>query len=137
MTWAAIVYGIGLCVGMIPTTITPSLFLLPFVALAGSVLLTLPQALAFTLAPAGGQGAAAGLVDVSRGLGLVLGPLVVGAAVSGSSSFFTATHGYAAMWPVIGLAVLLSVPLLRRLDPSVSTAVSLGGTRSPVSSSSP
>ena len=137
MTWAAIIYGLGLCVGMIPTTITPSLVLLPFVALAGAVLLTLPQALAFTLAPAGGQGAAAGLVDVSRGLGLVLGPLVVGVAVSGSSSVLSATHGYAAMWPVIGLAVLFSVPLLRRLDPAVSTVVSLGGTRSPASSSSP
>src|SRR3954469_3889510 len=99
MTWSAIVYGLGLCVGMIPTTLTPLLVMLPFVALAGAVLLTLPQALAFTLAPAGGQGAAAGLVDVSRGLGLVLGPLVVGVAVSGSSSVLTATHGYAAMWP--------------------------------------
>lgn len=116
MTWASIAYGIGLCAGMIPTTITPGLILLPFVALAGAVLLTLPQALAFTLAPSGSQGAAAGLVDVSRGLGLVLGPLVVGAAVSGSSRVFTATHGYAAMWPVIGLAVLASVPLLRRLQ---------------------
>ena len=137
MTWSAIVYGIGLCVGMIPTTITPSLVLLPFVALAGAVLLTLPQALAFTLAPSGGQGAAAGLVDVSRGLGLVLGPLVVGVAVAGSSSFLSGTHGYAAMWPVIGIAVLLSVPLLRRLEPAVSTAVSLGGRRSPAPSSSP
>ncbi len=116
MTWSAIAYGIGLCAGMIPTTLTPGLVLLPAVALAGSVLLTLPQALAFTLAPDGAQGAAAGLVDLSRGLGLVLGPLAVGAAVSGSGSLLSSTHGYAAMWPVIGLAVLFSVPLLRLLD---------------------
>jgi hypothetical protein len=44
------------------------------VALAGSVLLTLPQALAFTLAPRGSEGAAAGLQDFSRGIGVVLGP---------------------------------------------------------------
>jgi MFS family permease len=137
MTWSAIVYGLGLCVGMIPTTLTPLLVMLPFVALAGAVLLTLPQALAFTLAPAGGQGAAAGLVDVSRGLGLVLGPLVVGFAVSSSTSILASTHGYAAMWPVIGSAVLLSVPLLRQLDASVSTAVSSAGTRSHASSSTP
>jgi MFS family permease len=119
MTWAAILYGIGLCIGSIPTTLTPSLVMLPFVALAGAVLLTLPPALAFTLAPEGGVGAAAGLIDVSRGLGLVFGPLVVGFAVDRtSSSLFEATHGYAAMWPVIGLAVLLSVPLLRSLDNS-------------------
>jgi maltose/moltooligosaccharide transporter len=117
MTWAAILYGVGLCLGSIPTTLTPSLFMLPFVALAGAVLLTLPQALAFTLAPHGGVGAAAGLIDVSRGLGLVFGPLVVGFAVDRTSgSIFDATHGYAAMFPVIGLAVLASVPLLRRLD---------------------
>ena len=70
---------------------------------AGAVLLTLPQALAFTLAPEGALGATAGLIDVSRGLGLVLGPLIVGFAVSSSStSLFESTHGYAAMWPVIG-----------------------------------
>jgi MFS family permease len=133
MTWSAIVYGIGLCIGSIPTTITPSVILLPFVALAGAVLLTLPQALAFTLAPEGGQGAAAGLLDVSRGLGLVLGPLVVGFAVDRSTSLFSATHGYAAMWPVIGLAVLISVPLLRRLEPQGSVETrSATGLRAPV-----
>jgi hypothetical protein len=125
MTRAAIVYGLGLCVGCIPTTITPSLILLPFAALAGALLLTLPQALAFTLAPEGALGATAGLIDVSRGLGLVLGPLIVGFAVSTSStSLFEATHGYAAMWPVIGVAVLLSVPLLRRIETQGNVATS-------------
>jgi MFS family permease len=119
MTWSAIVFGIGLCYGSIPTTLTPLLIALPVVALAGAILLTLPPALAFTLAPRGGEGAAAGIIDVSRGVGVVLGPVAVGAAVSLTPSFFSATHGYAAMWPVIGGCVLLSVPLLRRLDPAV------------------
>jgi MFS family permease len=133
MTWAALLYGVGLCIGSLPTTITPSLFLLPFVALAGAVLLTLPPALAFTLAPENGVGAAAGLIDVSRGLGLVLGPLVVGFAVDSLSSVFDATNGYAAMWPVIGVAVLLSVPLLRRLARQGSVATrSAAGLRAPV-----
>jgi hypothetical protein len=92
---------------------------LPFVALAGSILLTLPPALAFLLAPAGGEGAAAGLLDFSRGVGVVLGPLIVGAVVTGTADgWFAATHGYAAMWPVIGLAVLLTLPILRQLRPS-------------------
>jgi MFS family permease len=122
MTWSAILFGLGLCYGVVPTTIGPELAVLPFVALAGSVLLTLPQALAFTLAPDGAQGAAAGLVDFSRGIGLVLGPLLVGAAVGVSTGVFSATHGYAAMWPVIGLAVLCSVPVLRMLARSVVPA---------------
>jgi hypothetical protein len=109
---------------------------LPFVALAGSILLTLPQALAFTLAPVGGQGAAAGLVDFSRGVGVVLGPVAVGVAVSLSASFLSATSGYAAMWPVIGVVMLLSVPILRRLDPAVrqgsDVSSSAAGLRAPV-----
>jgi MFS family permease len=115
MFWAAAFFGIGLCYGVFPTTLTPMIVALPVVALAGSVLLTLPQALAFLCAPDGGQGIAAGLVDVSRGVGLVLGPIAVGAAIGSFSGVFGATHGYAAMWPVIGIANLVSLPLLYRL----------------------
>jgi MFS family permease len=115
MTWSAVLYGVGLCLGALPSTLAPELVLLPFVALAGSVLLTLPQALAFLLAPAGSEGVAAGIIDTSRGLGVVLGPLAVGYAVRYSGSLFPATHGYAAMWPVIGVATLLAVPMLRRI----------------------
>ena len=116
MTWTGVLYGVGLTAGCLPTSLGPELVLLPFVALAGSVLLTLPQALAFLVAPAGAEGVAAGLVDVSRGLGIVLGPLLVGWAVRFSGGLFSATHGYAALWPVIGVATLLAVPLLRRLE---------------------
>jgi MFS family permease len=115
MTVAAVIYGIGLCLGALPTTLGPLLVLLPLVALAGSVLLTLPQALAFLIAPQGSEGVAAGIVDVSRGAGVVLGPLLVGFAVRYSGGVFDSTHGYAAMWPVIGVATLLAVPLLRRI----------------------
>jgi Na+/melibiose symporter-like transporter len=116
MTWSGVLYGVGLTAGMLPTSLGPEVVLLPFVALAGSVLLTLPQALAFLVAPSGAEGVAAGLVDVSRGLGIVLGPLLVGWAVRFSGGLFSATHGYAALWPVIGVATLLAVPLLRRLE---------------------
>ena len=115
MTWSAIAYGIGLTAGMIPTSLGPELVLLPFVALSGSVLLSLPQALAFLVAPEGSEGVAAGLVDVSRGVGIVLGPLAVGYAVRFGDGVFPSTHGYAALWPVIGIATLLAVPFLRRL----------------------
>jgi len=116
MTWSGIAYGVGLTAGALPTSLGPELVLLPFVALAGSVLLTLPQALAFLVAPRGAEGVAAGLVDVSRGLGIVLGPLMVGWAVRFSGGLFSDTHGYAAMWPVIGIATLAAVPVLRRLE---------------------
>ena len=83
--------------------------------MSGSVLLSLPQALAFLVAPEGSEGVAAGLVDVSRGVGIVLGPLAVGYAVRFGDGVFPSTHGYAALWPVIGIATLLAVPFLRRL----------------------
>jgi MFS family permease len=113
---AALVYGVGLVAGVFPHTLAPLLIGLPVVALAGAVLMTLPQALAFTLAPTGSEGAVAGLQDFSRGLGVVLGPVAVGIAIDFSSSQLSATHGYAAMWPVIGIPVLASLIFLRKLD---------------------
>jgi predicted MFS family arabinose efflux permease len=117
MAWSAGVYGVILTAAGIPRSVTPMLVMLPAGALAGAILLTLPQALAFTIAPEHGQGAAAGLVDFSRGIGVVLGPVLVGAAVTATSSFwiFSHTHGYAMMWPVIGIPNLISLVLLRHL----------------------
>lgn len=113
MEVSAAIYGVALCIGVLPTSVTPMLILLPVGALAGAILMTLPQALAFTLAPAANEGAAAGLVDFSRGIGVVLGPVFVGAAVSGFAHTLKATHGYAIMWPVIGVPILISLVLLR------------------------
>jgi MFS family permease len=114
MRWSGLVYGVGLCWGVVPTTITPMLVIVPVAAIAGAILMTLPQALAFTVAPESSQGAAAGLVDFSRGIGVVLGPVAVGAAVGASSSFLSSTQGYAIMWPTIGVPILISLFILRR-----------------------
>jgi MFS family permease len=113
---ASLVYGAGLLVGALPRSLPPLLIGLPFVALAGSIVLTLPQALAFTLAPAGSEGAAAGLLDFSRGVGVVLGPIAVGAAIGLFQPLFQSTNGYAAMWPLIGIPVLLAALLLKPLE---------------------
>jgi MFS family permease len=112
---ACLVYGLGLVAGVFADTLLPMLIGLPVVALAGAIVMTLPQALLFTVAPTGSAGAAAGLLDFSRGLGVVLGPIVVGVAIEIFSSSLGSTHGYAAMWPVIGIPVLLSLLLLRLL----------------------
>jgi hypothetical protein len=114
---SALIYGTGLVVGVFPHTLTPLLIGLPFVALAGAIMLTLPQALAFSLAPRGSEGAAAGLQDFSRGIGVVLGPIAVGVAVGAFHGEFSSTNGYAVMWPVIGIPVLASLLFLRRLQP--------------------
>src|SRR5262245_46352125 len=112
----SLVYGTGLLVGALVHTLTPLLIGLQFVALAGAIVLTLPQALAFTLAPRGSEGAAAGLLDFSRGIGVVLGPVAVGAAIGISEPLFESTQGYGVMWPVIGVPVLLAAILLKPLE---------------------
>jgi len=123
---SSLIYGTGLVLGVLPHTLAPLLIGLPVVAFAGAVTMTLPQALAFTVAPRGSQGAAAGLLDFSRGLGVVLGPIVVGIAVEAFHGTFTSTEGYAAMWPVIGIPVLATVLLLRTLEPRAETAPASG-----------
>jgi MFS family permease len=112
----SLIYGAGLLIGVLPHSLPPLLIGLPFVALAGAIVLTLPQALAFTLAPVGSEGVAAGLQDFSRGIGVVLGPIVVGAVVGVSQPVFESTNGYASMWLVIGLPVLLAAVLLKQLE---------------------
>jgi MFS family permease len=114
---ATLIYGTGLLTGVLPHTLAPMLIGLPFVAVAGAIVMTLPQALAFTLAPPGTEGAAAGLQDFSRGVGVVLGPIAVGAAIDAFHNQFSSTHGFAAMWPVIGIPVLASLLILRTLQP--------------------
>jgi hypothetical protein len=46
----------------------------------------------------------------------VLGPIAVGATVGVSQPLFESTHGYASMWLVIGLPVLLAAFLLKPLE---------------------
>jgi MFS family permease len=123
---SSLVYGAGLVAGVFPHTLPPLLVGLPLVAFAGAITMTLPQALAFTVAPPGSQGAAAGLLDFSRGIGVVLGPILVGAAVDLFPGTFASTHGYAVMWPVIGIPVLATVLLLRTFEPQAETAPGSG-----------
>jgi ABC-type Fe3+/spermidine/putrescine transport system ATPase subunit len=59
---------------------------------------------------------------VTRGLGVVLGPIIVGVAVQAFHGTFPSTNGYAAMWPVIGIPVLATVLLLRTLEPRAEPA---------------
>ena len=105
---ATLVYGVGLVAGVLPKTLTPMLIGLPFVAVAGALLMSLSGALVFSIVPSGNEGAAAGVQDFSRGLGVVLGPIVVGVVVEEFSSVLSSTNGYAAMWPVVGIPVLAS-----------------------------
>jgi predicted MFS family arabinose efflux permease len=87
----------------------------PVVAFGGGVLMTLPFALLMPLMPSGQHGAVTGYYSVSRGLGITLGPVLAGAAISLGRPLLESTDGYAAMWGVCAVAVLASIPVLRSL----------------------
>jgi MFS family permease len=109
------VYGLGLLVAAGMTSLGPMLVALPFVAVAGAVVMTLPYGLLVSLSPPGAEGAVSGLFGFSRALGAILGPVAVGLAVDSLGPLFTATHGYGAMWVAIGVPILVSLPLLSAL----------------------
>jgi hypothetical protein len=52
----------------------------------------------------------------SRGLGVWLGPLLAGLAITLLSDVFKSNQGYQVTWGVCMIAILASLPLVRRLD---------------------
>ncbi len=110
------VYGAGLLFASTLHSIRPMLVGLPFVALAGAVLMTLPYGVLMQLTPVGAEGAVAGLFNLSRALGVILGPIVVGAAIDLAEPLFRSTHGYGAMWAVIGVPIVLSLHFLASFE---------------------
>ena len=107
------IYGIGL---LLPA-FSASPYVLPFVfggALAAVTVMTLPYALLMDLLPEGDHGSAAAVYGFSRGIGLLAGPLIAGLAIATLEPIFASSDGFAAIFPVASLAVLASLPLLRR-----------------------
>jgi MFS family permease len=114
MRWAAIVFGLGLLVPLFTANTLVGLAILPLVAFGGAVVLTLPYALLIPMMPKGQYGRLTGLYSTSRGLGIMLGPLLAGATISLGKNLFIA-HGYSAMWLVSGVSMLASVLFLRNI----------------------
>ena len=104
--------------GMLLPSFTQSLWVLvpamPLVGFGGTVVMTLSYTLVARAAGNESPGASAGWYEFSRGVGVILGPIVTGAAIDGLRPLFAATRGYAALWPVQAIALLLAVPLLPR-----------------------
>lgn len=120
LTVALVIYGGGL---LIPSFLHASwvLVLIPVVAAGAATVMTLPYAVLMQLIDGDvDHGAASGLFGLSRGVGSLLGPLVVGAAVElTSGNVFDGTQGYGVLWVIIGTAVLVSLPILRRVHLAV------------------
>lgn len=110
---ALVLFGGGLIVGSFTTSVPILGVAFPIIALSGGAAFALPYAFLLRIAPEGRHGIVAGVFDASSGVGTLLGPALTGVAVDVFGRFFPA-HGYAAMWPVLSIAVLASAAILRR-----------------------
>ncbi len=116
ITACSVVYGVGLLAGGFGTTwhdwYLPVVFV---VALFGGSVMTLAWGLLFKLMPAEDRGAISGLATTTKGIGLIVGPLLAGALIDVLRPHLTATEGYQVLWPVLGVPILLAIPLVASL----------------------
>ena len=110
---ASLVYGLGLTLTVLASEWHWWYYPLVFpIAVAGGTVMTLAWGLLFKLMPPRDHGAVSGLAIMTKGVGLLIGPLAVGAVIDIFHSQLASTDGYAAMWPAVGIPVLLAVPLV-------------------------
>jgi len=113
---ASIVYGTGLiAAGFGVEWHDWYLGLVFLVAIAGGTVMTLAWGLLFKLMPAGDRGAISGLATTTKGVGLVIGPLLGGIVVDLMSDRLPSTHGYQALWPILGMPILIVLPFVAML----------------------
>jgi hypothetical protein len=52
---------------------------------------------------------------MTKGVGLLVGPVVAGGAIDIASPVLEETEGYGVLWPVCAVPVLAAIPLVYRL----------------------
>jgi MFS family permease len=123
MLACSVVYGVGVCAGGLAQTwhswFLPVVFL---VTIAGGGVMTLAWGLLFKLMPEEDRGAVAGLATWTKGVGLLIGPLLAGASIDILAPHLEATQGYQALWPILGIPILLVIPLVVSLVRAESSA---------------
>jgi Na+/melibiose symporter-like transporter len=111
--WA---YSLGYIVLIFTTSRPLIVAAIPFVALGGGAVMTLAYAILMPLMPEGEHGAITGLYSLSRGIGIIAGPILAGIAIAATSGgVFKSTSGFEAMWIPCAAAALLSLVFVRRL----------------------
>ncbi len=114
--WSLWVYGFGLILPIFVHSLVVIVALLPL-AFAAGVVMTLPYSMLMGMLPERDHGAGAGVFEASRGVGVVIGPVLAGVAVQLLRPVFASTDGYAAVFAVAALAIFASIPLTRRIHP--------------------
>jgi MFS family permease len=114
--WVIPFYGLGLLLPFFFTDRPLLIATVPFVAMGGGFIMSLPYAIVQPLMPDGEHGAVTGYYTLSRGIGTALGPLLAGIAVNWIPTTASGTGGYASMWLICSITILLSLPFMRRLE---------------------
>jgi len=123
ITVASAIYGTGLIAGGLGRE-WHGWYLVPIflVAIAGGTVMTLAWGLLFKLMPPDERGAISGLATTTKGIGLVVGPLVAGGTIDLLRGQLETTEGYQALWPVLGVPIILAIPFVARLARAESDA---------------
>ncbi len=89
---------------------------IPFIALGGGTVMTMAYALLTPLMPNAQHGALTGFYSLSRGVGIVLGPVLAGVLIKLTRhNLFSGTDGFQAIWIVCAAASFLSIPCMQVL----------------------
>jgi MFS family permease len=115
MTWALPLFGIGLIGPFLSANHVLIAASVPFVAVGGGALMSLPYAILMPLMPEDQHGVLSGYYSFSRGIGTWLGPLLAGLSIALLGPAFAGTQGYQAMWLPVSAAALLSLLPLRAI----------------------
>ncbi len=116
VTIALVGYAAGYVVLVLTTSRPAIAAAIPFIALGGGTVMTMAYALLMSLMPEDEHGALTGFYSISRGVGIVLGPILAGALIwLTRDGVFKSTQGFQAMWIVCAAATLASLLFLRRM----------------------
>lgn len=116
LSYALVVYGAGFIVPVLTTSRPILAAAMPLIAVGGGTVMTLAYAVLMPMMPADEHGAVTGFYSLSRGIGIITGPIVAGALIELTRhGVFAGTSGFQAVWIVCAAAAFASVPFTRRL----------------------
>jgi MFS family permease len=109
-------YGVGFLVPAFTTSRPLIIAAIPLIAIGGGTVMTLAYALLMPLMPEDEHGALTGFYSLSRGIGIIVGPILAGVAIAVTHNTpFAATQGFQAIWFVCAAGAFASIPFVRQL----------------------
>lgn len=119
--YALVLYSAGYLIPIFTTSRIALGLAMPLLAVGGGTVMTMAYAILMPLMPDDEHGALTGFYSLSRGVGIVTGPILAGVGIwLTRNGIFSATHGFQAMWIVCAGAASLSLPFLVRLRRAAS-----------------